>query len=75
MINEITVLRVGGHEFCDGTTKDLLIKSVTMWEGGLIIDEICVTSFKDDPDVKMDKINRNCLAEMPQQNILLEPLN
>ena len=45
-INDVTVLRGGGQGFCDGSTKALVIKSVTMGEK---IVQNCVTSCMYDP--------------------------
>ena len=43
------VIGGGGQEFCDGNTKALAIKSMTMGGGGLEIVKNCVTSFMHDP--------------------------
>jgi hypothetical protein len=51
--NDVTALGGRGYqEFCDKSTKVLLLKGVTMGVGVSKIIENCVTSFMDDPFVK-----------------------
>ena len=46
--NNVTVIGGGGGQgFCDGSTKALVIQSVTMGVSKIV--ENCVTSFMDDP--------------------------